>query len=84
MPTLADPPSEAVEALYFEGFGYPATSVYQEKVASPPDRETPHPADPTGEPWTEDETILEVRFPRLWEKYGESPGPQAFQKAAAS
>ena len=70
---LADFPDAIVNSLYFEGFGYPATSVYEAKTGSLPSREQPHPGDPVGQPWEEDEEDLRARFPRLWEKYGDSP-----------
>lgn len=71
--TLAELARDMVECLFLEGFAYPATTVYEQKTGSLPEREAPHPADPTGEPWDEDQTVLERRFPKLWAKYGQSP-----------
>lgn len=69
---LADFPDKILNSLYFEGFAYPATSVYKEKTGSLPGRDA-HPADPSGEPWDEDEEVLAQRFPRLWARYGDDP-----------
>lgn len=71
--TLADMDSDAARDLSFEGFAYPATTVYKEKTGKLPERETKHPTDPTGDEWEEDESVLKAKYPRLWSKFGESP-----------
>ena len=70
---LADISPSIVNCLSFEGFAYPSTTVYKDKSGELPQRSTPCPIEPTGEPWEEDEDILQAKYPKLWGKYGESP-----------
>jgi hypothetical protein len=71
--TLADMDSDDAGSLCSEGFAYPAISVYKEKTGKLPEPESSPPADPAGEKWDEDESVLKVKYPRLWNKFGESP-----------
>ena len=68
--TLADMDATALDSLGFEGFAYPPTSVYQEMTGTLPEYGTPHPKEPAGQPWDEDEGVLAARFPKLWSRYG--------------
>jgi hypothetical protein len=61
-----------VEDVSFEGFGYVAPQVYEDKTGE----EIPAPPsgygarDPAGEPWSEEGDDLARRLPKLWAKYG--------------
>lgn len=71
---LADPQSLAdldydEEMAQYEGYQYVPTTVESELGGSKSfPRSRPHPAEPSGTPWNEDEVA--ARFPRLAEKYG--------------
>jgi hypothetical protein len=78
---MADPDSladveigpDAEKDAFFEEFAYVASQVYEEVVGD----EMPYPlrsqpSEPVGDPWEEESDELQVRFPRLWGKYGES------------
>lgn len=67
--SLAGLPPAIVESLGFEGFGFPADSVYQDKTGSLPDHQYADPLEPKGEPWTEDEATLKARYPKLWQEF---------------
>lgn len=78
---MADPDSladvengpDAEEDAFFEEFAYVASQVYEEVASG----EMPHgqrnpPSEPAGDPWKEEGDDLQIRFPRLWAKYGEA------------
>lgn len=56
-----------VENCLFEEFQYVAGGVYGGEL----DHGIEHPQEPTGEPWDEDEEVLQRMFPQLWAKFGE-------------
>lgn len=69
---LADPDSLAdvdldEEAWFHEGFAYVAAAEFDRRGLKTPPRSSPHPAEPEGQAWSEDE--LEGRFPRLSRKH---------------
>jgi hypothetical protein len=56
-----------VEVCSFEEFQYVAGEVYGNEL----DHGVKHPQEPAGEPWEEDDEILQKMFPQLWAKFGE-------------
>ncbi|RYD33126.1 MAG: DUF4240 domain-containing protein, partial [Verrucomicrobiaceae bacterium] len=70
---LADPDSLAdvdygEDEPCYEGFQYIAREVAEEKSAGVSESSVPHPADPAGQEWDEDD--LPSLYPRLTAKYG--------------
>lgn len=64
----ADAPG--IEDVFFEEFQYVPAQVYEEMTGSEiPEAPRQPPAEPAGEPWSEDEGKLERRFPKLWTRY---------------
>lgn len=65
---VADAPG--VEDVFFEEFQYVPAQVYEELTGREPPEYTGHfPVEPAGESWSEDEGLLEQRFPKLWAKH---------------
>ena len=70
---LADPESMAGEdfdedAWFYEGYQYAVTDGVTAAAGSMPEREKPHPAEPSGDPWSEDE-VFDL-YPKLSAKFG--------------
>ena len=55
------------EAWFHEGFGYLATAEFERRKMKSPPRAKPHPSEPEGDEWSEDD--LPARFPQLSRKY---------------
>ncbi len=69
---MADPDSLAdddlnEEAWFHEGFGYLAAAEFERRKLKPPPRAKPHPSEPEGDEWSEDDLV--AQFPRLSRKY---------------
>ncbi len=84
---LADPDSLAdvdydEDGPCYEGFQYVAQEVADEKSTSLSESSVPHPADPAGKEWDEDD--LAALYPRLTEKYGMGGKPDNGGKATDS
>jgi len=80
---LADPDSlagliaqDATGPLEFEGLGYIAMEAWSNRTGRSPS-ELPlgaaRPPEPSGMPWEESEAALRSRYPRLWQRFGETP-----------
>jgi hypothetical protein len=69
IPTDTDEPAE------FESLTYVAIDLWAKRTGRPPASMpvggNTQPAEPTGNPWSEDE--LAARYPKLWERFGDSP-----------
>ena len=68
---IANPDSLASEQFdedvwYFEGFQYAISESVEAVVGSIPQRSTPRPDEPSGEPWDEDPEELKAKYPDLW------------------
>jgi hypothetical protein len=62
-----------IEVASFEEFQYVPMQVYEAATDEEmPDTGVEHPAEPAGEPWSEEGEDLAQRFPKLWEKYGDA------------
>lgn len=74
---LADPESlidvadaPGVEDVFFEAFSYVPAQVYEELTGHGlPEYRGQAPSTPAGERWSEGESDLQKRFPRLWARY---------------
>ena len=64
--SLADLPGVG-EQMFYEGFQYVASAVYEKKTGHDPVRSAEAPSDPAGEPWDEDE--VNSMFPRLASRF---------------
>jgi hypothetical protein len=65
---IADAPG--VEDVFFEALSYVPAQAYEELTGHGlPDYKGQAPSAPAGERWSEDESDLQRRFPRLWARY---------------
>jgi hypothetical protein len=61
------------EEMELEALLYVAAEAFESKTGADLYEQLPQrngPSEPTGEPWEEDSSVLEARFPLLWAKYG--------------
>jgi len=58
--------NQTVEVCAFEEFQYVPAEVYGDEI----DHGFEHPTEPAGEPWDEEGDDLRNRYPKLWEKFG--------------
>jgi hypothetical protein len=59
--------------VMFEEFAYVAARICEEKSGDRPVYDLPpHPSEPAGEGWAEDEVVLRTRWPKLFGKYWSS------------
>ena len=69
--SLAALDDATLENTEHEGLLYIAGEVHEAKTGSHPERATPHPAEPSGEAWDEDdEEGLAALCPELWKRFG--------------
>lgn len=69
-------PSEGGGHVEFEEIEYVAREIWREKTGSfemPSIDLLPRKAEPDGEPFENDAGSLRVRYPRLWQRFGEPP-----------
>ncbi|MEM6475733.1 MAG: DUF4240 domain-containing protein [Pseudomonadota bacterium] len=67
-------PAKVDNYAEFEGLNYVAREVWTEKTGNydmPMPELVPHPSDPLGDPISEED--LELRFPKLWARFGTTP-----------
>jgi len=57
------------ELMFYEGFQYAISQGVEAALGSIPVRYAPHPTDPSGETWNEDDDSLQKMLPNLWAKY---------------
>ena len=73
---LANPDSLAEQTLdedtlFYEGFQYAVSEGVEAAADSRPERYKPHPSEPSGEEWADDEDSLKSLYPKLWAKVAE-------------
>jgi hypothetical protein len=81
---LADPdslattiPADIGEPAEFEGFGYIAVDLWAKRTGGNPAKiptgSVTQPAEPAGQPFSEDPKTLAARYPKLWKRFGNAP-----------
>lgn len=71
-------PTGHAEEATFEEFSYIAMEIWTERTGKqavdlPKEKESLYPVEPLGEPFNDDPDDLEKRYPKLWQRFGESP-----------
>lgn len=69
--SLAALDDTTLEATEHEGLLYIAGDVHEAKAGGHPERARPHPSEPSGDEWDEDdEQALATMCPELWKRFG--------------
>ena len=69
--SLAALDDATLEATEHEGLLYIAGEIHEAKAGAPLQRAAPHPAEPSGDEWDEDdEEALAALCPELWKRFG--------------
>lgn len=68
--SLAELDDDVLEEMFHEGLLYVAPEVYEAKAESMPERKTPSPQEPAGDPWDEDDDDrLRMLCPELMKRF---------------